>query len=61
MTMQMNNQRLSKRSSSKSLSELANELEKELQVFEKTRQELLLILRLPSWYPFNVKGAKHGR
>lgn len=60
MTMQMNYQGFRKCSSRKSLSELANELEKELQVFEKTRQELLLMLGLPPCYPF-TKGASRGR
>ena len=57
----MNNQRLRKRSPCKPLMELANELEKELQAFEKKRQELLLLLRLPPRYPFSMKGAIHGR
>ncbi len=52
MTMQMNNLMSSKYASRKSLLELANELKKELKVFEKKRQELLLMLGLPPCYPF---------
>ena len=61
MTMQMNNQSLRKCPPSKPLMELANELEKELRVFEKRRQELLISLGLLPCYPFSMKGAKGER